>query len=188
MPLSAQGIAEVPEVPTEAPASPDWRDSAACRHAGVEMVPEAEERGKPDVDAALAVCARCPVTEACLAEALSFGVGLYGVWGGMTRPERAELLKGRVAPPQREATSEPVLQREPEPGMGERLRAARQGADLSQGQLARLVGVNTSTVSRMESQGRSLSRANGTVSRLAHALGVDPEELLYDSELPVQRV
>lgn len=42
--------------------------------------------------AAKAVCAQCPVRVRCLESALH---EKYGVWGGLTAEERAELLKKR---------------------------------------------------------------------------------------------
>lgn len=39
---------------------------------------------------AKAVCARCPVREACLGFALSTGQN-YGIWGGLTAGERRNL-------------------------------------------------------------------------------------------------
>lgn len=180
MPLSAQAMAEVP---TEAPESPDWRLSAACRDTGVDMVPEPEERGEPTVDAALAVCEDCPVTKACLAEALAWGPSLYGVWGNTTRAERVELLRGYPGPPQRRVSYE--AERAADPGVGHRVRETRVRAGMSQGQLARSTGVDASTLSRLESGKRAESRPlYGLVQRAAHALGVDPEELLYDSSAP----
>ncbi|WP_443040920.1 WhiB family transcriptional regulator [Streptomyces sp. AHA2] len=44
-----------------------------------------------DVTAAKRVCARCPVTEACLSYALSNGRA-SGVWGGTCEEERDALL------------------------------------------------------------------------------------------------
>ena len=50
----------------------DWHRSAACQ------------------DAALAVCAACPVTNACLNDALAVpGTRDHGIAGGMTGEERA---------------------------------------------------------------------------------------------------
>lgn len=168
------------EVPTEAPDSPDWRLSAACRDTDVDMVPEQDARGEPAVDAALAVCEACPVTEACLAEALAWGPSLYGVWGNTTRAERIELLRGHPGPPQRRAPYE--AERTADPGVGHRVREARVGIGMSQSDLARGAAVAPCTLSRLEAGKRAQSqRLYGLVGRVAHALGVDPEELLYSS-------
>jgi WhiB family redox-sensing transcriptional regulator len=56
--------------------------------------------GRGDVellDAARAVCARCPVRVECLDWALGFGVELSGVWGGLGQSQRVELLRRRAA-------------------------------------------------------------------------------------------
>lgn len=47
------------------------------------------------ISAAKQVCAACPLREACLSFALHSDV--YGVWGGTTREERAELHRTRGA-------------------------------------------------------------------------------------------
>ena len=58
---------------------PFWRERAACRDADPDMFFDAAHR-----DAAQAVCARCPVTDECLA---SRG-GCEGMWGGQVfKPE-----------------------------------------------------------------------------------------------------
>jgi WhiB family transcriptional regulator, redox-sensing transcriptional regulator len=45
---------------------------------------------------ALAICAGCPVRQACLAEALSFPMSQqHGVFGGMTERQRRRLLAAR---------------------------------------------------------------------------------------------
>ena len=46
--------------------------------------------------AAKAVCARCPVIDACLKHALSVREP-YGVWGGMSEEERARLIAAEPA-------------------------------------------------------------------------------------------
>ncbi len=53
--------------------------------------PAANGRDNPQVVVARAVCAGCPVQQACLQVALANGED-YGVWGGTTPAERRELL------------------------------------------------------------------------------------------------
>jgi WhiB family transcriptional regulator, redox-sensing transcriptional regulator len=43
---------------------------------------------------AKAICARCPLQDACLAYALQ-GQETYGIWGGHTERERRRLLRYR---------------------------------------------------------------------------------------------
>ena len=45
---------------------------------------------------AKAICAGCPVRDACLAYALDTGEA-YGVWGGLSEDERRALLRQRRA-------------------------------------------------------------------------------------------
>jgi len=75
--------------PTEVP----WRDLAACLHVGFDVFfPHPTD----DVGIARAkgYCARCPVDEPCLEQALAQPGGLdYGVRGGMTDSERASLRR-----------------------------------------------------------------------------------------------
>lgn len=47
---------------------------------------------KSEAQAALAVCAACPVREECLAHALDTNER-FGIWGGTTEKERRELAR-----------------------------------------------------------------------------------------------
>jgi hypothetical protein len=82
-------------------------EDAACRAPGVDpevFFPPNEDQRTPlsvrDVEAAKAVCRRCPVAAACLAAAFDldepgFAVGIFG---GMTGPERDRVVRaGRAA-------------------------------------------------------------------------------------------
>ncbi len=71
----------------------EWVMDARCQAPDVDpelfFAPEGT-RGRPRrdrADAAKAVCARCPVREACLIHALVAGED-YGVWGGLDELER----------------------------------------------------------------------------------------------------
>ncbi len=69
-----------------------WQGEAACRTLPPELFFPGGRTG-PAVElaeAAKAVCARCPVTEACLHYALDTNQE-YGVWGGTTEDERRPL-------------------------------------------------------------------------------------------------
>jgi WhiB family redox-sensing transcriptional regulator len=78
----------------------NWRLRAACRGDHVNRYfNDDKERGptKRARDAsAKAVCANCPVIGACLDWALSVGEA-YGVWGGATPSERADLTKASLS-------------------------------------------------------------------------------------------
>jgi WhiB family redox-sensing transcriptional regulator len=58
-----------------------WQAQAACRHSTLDFTPEHEG---PEVEAARAVCATCPVKRPCLAYALD--TRSCGVWGGEYLP------------------------------------------------------------------------------------------------------
>lgn len=70
----------------------DWTDDALC----AQTDPEAffVEKGGT-TQPAKAVCARCPVTAACLQHALDTDQA-FGVWGGLSAIERRALKDGRM--------------------------------------------------------------------------------------------
>lgn len=72
-------------------AAPAWHELAACRGMDVEVFfPEAGRQLQ--VRAAKQVCARCPVTAECLADALESGLS-HGVWGGLSARERKKMTR-----------------------------------------------------------------------------------------------
>jgi WhiB family redox-sensing transcriptional regulator len=75
-----------------------WREQAACRHSDPDLFfpVGSSERTERDVRAAKAMCAACPVREACLAFALETNQDL-GVWGGASEEERRQLRRQREA-------------------------------------------------------------------------------------------
>lgn len=69
----------------------DWKLKAACRDLDTSLFfPESEA----DADEAKAVCATCPVRQACLEFALATRQH-DGVWGGLTESERKRLRRRR---------------------------------------------------------------------------------------------
>jgi hypothetical protein len=72
--------------------APDWRSRAACHHVEPDTFFPASDRG-PEVARAKAVCAGCPVRNACLDEALRRIP--EGIAGGLTAAERRILLRTR---------------------------------------------------------------------------------------------
>jgi len=72
----------------------DWRDLAACRGEDPELFFPIGTSGPAllQVEQAKAVCRRCSVIDQCLAEALRRRE-MYGIWGGTTEAERAELIR-----------------------------------------------------------------------------------------------
>ena len=68
-----------------------WRQNAACR--GIDpaiFYPPSEE----EAEEAKAICAACPVRQACLEYALA-ARERDGVWGGATERERRRLVRQR---------------------------------------------------------------------------------------------
>lgn len=55
------------------------------------------ETARREAAGAIAVCTACPVRGACLELSLrQWGIGQYGVWGGLVAPERAALRNRRL--------------------------------------------------------------------------------------------
>ncbi|MHB1445754.1 MAG: WhiB family transcriptional regulator [Acidimicrobiales bacterium] len=68
-----------------------WRKRAACQGVDPDVFyPVSEE----DADTAKAICAQCPVLEACLEYALAYRER-DGVWGGATERERRRIVRQR---------------------------------------------------------------------------------------------
>jgi WhiB family redox-sensing transcriptional regulator len=76
-----------------------WRESAACRFLDTELFFPIGKAGPAiaEIQRAKAVCARCPVRQACLTFALETRQG-YGIWGGCDDDERLLLLRQRQKP------------------------------------------------------------------------------------------
>jgi transcriptional regulator with XRE-family HTH domain len=68
--------------------------------------------------------------------------------------------------------------------VGERLRSTRLRAVLTQGELARALGVDRSTVAKWESGERAMTV--GALTRTAQVLGISPAALLEDQERSAQ--
>jgi WhiB family redox-sensing transcriptional regulator len=72
----------------------DWRASAACRFEDPEVFfPRSGVGRAQQIARAKAVCARCPVRVRCLDLALRIGRTAHGIFGGMTKSERRELIR-----------------------------------------------------------------------------------------------
>jgi WhiB family redox-sensing transcriptional regulator len=89
-------VAQLSRLPKPLFASYEWQWHAACAQANPHMFfhPE-DERGparqRRDRDA-VAVCAVCPVRDACRAHGLSVREP-YGVWGGLTESDREQIYQ-----------------------------------------------------------------------------------------------
>ncbi|MGP3684110.1 WhiB family transcriptional regulator [Streptomyces sp. IBSNAI002] len=86
--------------PSAAGRAPDWRDQAACLGKGTLFLPQNEFslEAVASVAEAKRICARCPVLEACLADAMATEYGHVengraGVRGGLTIQERTARYK-----------------------------------------------------------------------------------------------
>lgn len=75
----------------------DWRHRALCRDEDPELFFPVGNSGPAllQIEAAKAVCERCPVREQCLEFALATGQDA-GVWGGLSEDERRSLKRRRA--------------------------------------------------------------------------------------------
>ncbi len=71
--------------------SSSWRQRAACRGVDPDIFyPASDEEAEP----AKAICAQCPVRQACLEHALATRER-DGIWGGATERERRRIVRQR---------------------------------------------------------------------------------------------
>lgn len=72
-------------------ARPEWMSRGLCTRAPDPDLwfPEVGQSTQP----AIAVCARCPVADACLGYALSLPANPAGVWGGTSEEQRRKLRR-----------------------------------------------------------------------------------------------
>ena len=68
-----------------------WRNRAACRGVDPDVFYPASDE---ETEVAKAICAQCPVREACLEYALA-NRERDGVWGGATERERRRMIRQR---------------------------------------------------------------------------------------------
>ncbi|MYS16583.1 WhiB family transcriptional regulator [Streptomyces sp. SID4982] len=67
-----------------------WRDNANCIGTGDAMFPDSDQKR---IEWARNICAACPVTQACLRDAMNTGDNHWGVRGGLTPEERRSVKK-----------------------------------------------------------------------------------------------
>ena len=89
-------MAEISRLPRPVASVWEWQYQGACRDLPTEMFfhPDGERgprRANRDA-AAKAVCATCPVIEACRQHALSVQEP-YGIWGGLSEDDRLAIIE-----------------------------------------------------------------------------------------------
>ena len=159
----------------------EWRDRAACRGVDPELffpIAEPDPVYEEQVAAAKWVCARCPVREPCLAEALARIPN--GIAGGLTEHERRQLQRDRHTTPASSCSGGSTAKPLRRYGDGQEIRSVglcdgwtrAQRADLGKAllaaglrveQVARTCGVSTRTVERWAADTPSVgSKARAT--------------------------
>ncbi|OKK05034.1 WhiB family transcriptional regulator [Streptomyces sp. CB02400] len=87
----------------------DWREAALCRYEDPDLFFPIGTLNSGatliQTDEAKAVCRRCPVSERCLAWALTAGP-VEGIWGGTTEGERRAMRRRMAREPR--AAAEPA--------------------------------------------------------------------------------
>jgi WhiB family redox-sensing transcriptional regulator len=87
-----------PQAPRPVADEWEWQFDGACRGMDPEMFfhPDGERgpRRRNRENAAKAVCASCPVMQLCRDHALAIQEP-YGIWGGLSEDDRAEILSRR---------------------------------------------------------------------------------------------
>lgn len=84
-----------------------WRTEAACSALDTNLFfpdPESDDNPLPQIAAAKAICAGCPVRQSCLEFAIRTRQ-LDGVWGGHTPEERRSIRRRRQAAARRAAAA-----------------------------------------------------------------------------------
>jgi len=87
-------MADLRRLPTAITEHWDWQLDASCRGMDVGRYHPPDERNtarEQRIEQAKSICRRCPVIAACLDHALRVRAP-YGIWGGRSEDERAELL------------------------------------------------------------------------------------------------
>ncbi|OLP47068.1 transcription factor WhiB [Salmonella enterica subsp. enterica serovar Javiana] len=92
-------MASIKRLPAPLLSSYEWQTDGACRTTDPnEFFPAESERGNRRLtreQRAKALCSTCPVVKACFEHAMAVQEP-YGVWGGTTPEERAQ-LRGSIA-------------------------------------------------------------------------------------------
>jgi WhiB family redox-sensing transcriptional regulator len=144
--------------------STPWQSAAACRTADGRLFLEHDGERPPARQqrevTAKAVCARCPVMDACRAHAIA-AAEPAGIWGGLTVEERRELST---------PTPERLLVTSAE-RLGRQVQSARRERGVTSTQLAAALGIQRTYLSEIENGRRQPGPA--TAMRLRRFLGVD---------------
>ena len=89
-------MAEISRLPRPVASEWEWQYQGACRALPTEMFFHPDgERGPRRANreaAAKAVCATCPVIEACRKHALAVQEP-YGIWGGLSEDDRLHIIE-----------------------------------------------------------------------------------------------
>jgi WhiB family redox-sensing transcriptional regulator len=97
--LYSLGMSENSRLPRPIASDWDWQYEGACRDLPSEMFfhPDGERgpRRRNRENTAKAICASCPVIQACRAQALAIAEP-YGIWGGLSEDDRIAIINSRT--------------------------------------------------------------------------------------------
>ncbi len=89
---------EISRAPRPVASDWEWQFEGACRALPTEMFfyPDGERgpRRRNRENTAKAICATCPVIEACRKHALAIAEP-YGIWGGLSEDDRLAIIESR---------------------------------------------------------------------------------------------
>jgi len=92
-------MSENVRVPRPVASDWEWQFDGACRALPTEMFfhPDGERgpRRRNRENTAKAICATCPVIQACRAHALAIAEP-YGIWGGLSEDDRIAILNSQT--------------------------------------------------------------------------------------------
>lgn len=81
------------QIPDTRRRKPDWRTFAACRAEGIHPDAMFPDSDKAHIAYARSICAGCPVSKACLRDAMNSGDNQWGIRAGLTPEERRSVKK-----------------------------------------------------------------------------------------------
>lgn len=134
----------------------DWRERSACLDEDPELFFPIGTTGPAilQIEAAVAVCRRCEVREACLQFAVDYRIA-DGIWGGFPEDERRAMKRRELRQARGESQSQDCV--DPEPAISKIRAAVADGWTLKD--IADAAGANCHQIGRIAKGSGQVSRA-----------------------------